>query len=116
PRSRDAVADHAEGADLRADRWHRRRADHVAAGNPRRSEELGLSVLLAVRRHLHAAGADELGLYRGSLRLAWLAAACGRRRAGPHADHVWHHGPAAALGMGGGLAAGIRGRATRPGR
>ena len=59
-RSRDALADHAEGADLRADRRHRRGANHLAAGKARRRQELGLSLLLAARRHLHAAGADEL--------------------------------------------------------
>ena len=32
--------------------------------------QLGLSLLLAARRHLHAAGADELRLYRGGLGLA----------------------------------------------
>ena len=45
----------------------------------------------------------------------WLlraAAGC----AGEHADHVRHHGPAAPAGMGGGLAAGLRGRAAGPGR
>ena len=61
----------------RADRRHRRGADHLAAGKARRREELGLSLLLAARRHLHAARADELRLYRGGLGLAQLAAARG---------------------------------------
>ena len=43
-------------------------------------------------------------LYRGSLGLAQLAAARGGGLAGQHADHVRHLGPAAAAGMGGGLA------------
>ena len=48
------VADHAQGADLRADRRHRRRADDVAARAARRRAQLGLPLLLAARRHLHA--------------------------------------------------------------
>ena len=38
----DALADHAEGADLRADRRHRRGADHLAARAARRRAQLGL--------------------------------------------------------------------------
>ena len=44
---------------LRADRRHRRGADHLAAGAARRRAQLGLSLLLAARRHAHAARADE---------------------------------------------------------
>ena len=44
----------AQGADLRADRRHRRRADDVAAGADRRRAQLGLPLLLAARRHVHA--------------------------------------------------------------
>ena len=40
-RSRDAVADHAEGADLRADRRHCRGAHDLAAGKARRRSETG---------------------------------------------------------------------------
>lgn len=71
----------------------------------RRPAQLGLPLLLAAGRDLHAAGADELGLYRGSARLAQLAVARRRGIAGQHADHVRHHGPAAASGMGSALAA-----------
>ena len=42
-----AFADHPEGADLRADRWHRRGRHDVAAGVPGRRPQLGLSLLLA---------------------------------------------------------------------
>ena len=49
-------------------------------------------------------------------RLAQLAAARRRRLAGQHADHVRHHGPAAAAGMGSALAAGLRRRAAGSGR
>ena len=53
-RRRAALADHAEGADLRADRRHRRGADDVAARADRRRAQLGLSLLLAARRDVHA--------------------------------------------------------------
>ncbi len=65
-RGGDALADHAEGADLRADRRHRRGADDLAAGTARRRAQLGLPLLLAARRHADAAGADERRLLRGS--------------------------------------------------
>ena len=48
--------------------------------------------------------------------LAQLAVARGGGRAGQHADHVRHHGPAPPAGMGGGLAARLRRRAAGPGR
>ena len=50
----DAVADHAEGAHPPPDRRDRRRTHDVAARGARRRAELGLPVLLAPRRHLHA--------------------------------------------------------------
>ena len=86
----DAVADHPEGADLRADRRHRRSAHHLIAGKARRRPQLGLPVLLAARRHIHAAGADEQRLHRGGAGVAQLAAARRRGIAGRHADHVRH--------------------------
>ena len=52
------LADHAEGADLRAHRRHRRRADHLAARAARRRAQLGLPLLLAARRDVHALRAD----------------------------------------------------------
>ena len=45
------VAHRAEGAHVRADRRHRRRADDLAAGAARRRPQLGLPLLLAARRH-----------------------------------------------------------------
>ncbi len=53
-RRRHALADRPEGADLRADRRHRRGADDLAAGAARRRAKLGLPLLLAARRDLHA--------------------------------------------------------------
>ena len=60
-----ALPDHAQGADLRADRRHRRRADHVAARAARRRAQLGLPLLLAARRDVHALRAAARRLHRG---------------------------------------------------
>ena len=49
-----ALAHHPEGAHLRAHRRDRRRAHHVAARVDRRRAQLGLPLLLAARRHVHA--------------------------------------------------------------
>ena len=75
-----AVADHAEGAHLRADRRHRRRRDDVAARVARREPQLGLPVLLAARRDPDAGVADAWRVPRGG---AWPGATgcCGRRPA-----------------------------------
>ena len=88
---RDAVLrslHHAQGADVRADRRHRRRADDVAARADRRRAQLGLPLLLAARRDVHAVRADDRRLHRRGGRVAQLAAARGRRRSGAAADHV----------------------------
>ena len=68
---RDAVhplAHHAQGAHLRADRRHRRRADHVAARVARRRAQLGLPLLLAARRHVHPRRAHDRRLPRRGAR------------------------------------------------
>ena len=88
PRPRAAQPDHAEGADLRADRRDRRRADDLAARGDRRRAQLGLPLLLGARRDVHAPGAAARRLHRGGARLAGLAAARGRRPPGADADHV----------------------------
>ena len=87
-RRRAALADHAEGADLRPDRRDRRRADHVAARADRRRAQLGLPLLLAARRDVHALLAHDRGVHRGGVRVARLAAARGGRRPRAPADHV----------------------------
>ena len=53
----------------------------LAARTTRRRAQLGLPLLLAARRHLHPARADERGLLRRSAGLARLAAARRRRAA-----------------------------------
>ena len=95
-RDRRALADRAEGAHLRADRRHRRRADDVAAGMDRQRPQLGLPLLLAARRDAHAARAAQRGLCRRGGAVAALAAARRRRRSGRPADHVRRRRRAAA--------------------
>ncbi len=82
------LADHAEGARLRADRRHRRRAHHLAARTAGRHAQLGLPLLLAARRHHHAARHDARRLLRRSARVAQLARPRDGRRARSVADHV----------------------------
>ncbi len=71
----DALAHHPQGADVRADRRDRRRADHVVARVDRQRPELGLPVLLAARRDADALVAHRRGLHRGGAGVARLAAA-----------------------------------------
>ena len=72
----------------RADGRHRRGADDLAARGDRRRAQLGLPLLLAARRDVHAATrccTPAIATRRG---LARLAAARRRRRPGEAADHV----------------------------
>ena len=62
--------------------------DDLAARADRRRPQLGLSLLLAARRDVHAVRADDRRVHRGSGRVARLAAARGRGRSGAAADHV----------------------------
>ena len=89
-----AIADHPESAHLSADWRDRRRGDHVLTGAIRRSQELGLSLLLAARRDLHLAGFHVWRVLPGSQSLAAVVAArdCRQSRSGP--DHVWPRRPA----------------------
>ena len=105
-----ALADHAQGADLRADRRHRRRADHLAARAARRRAQLGLPLLLAARRDVHALRAAAAPATRDEAR-AWrdwlLRAVAGRP--GAAADHVRPRRRAAADRARARLAARLRG-------
>ena len=62
----------------------------------RRPAQLGLPLLLAARRHAHAARDARRRLPRGGARLARLAAARDRGRSGRPPDHVRHRRRAAA--------------------
>ena len=106
-RRHQALADHAQGADLCAERRHRRRAHHLAARAGRRPAQLGLPLLLDPRFDAHPARPDERRRLRRGDGVARLAAARRRRRSRRHADHVRHHGRAAADRMGGQVAAGL---------
>ena len=117
PRGGRAVADHPQGAHLRADRRHRRRADDVAARADRRRPQLGLPLLLAARRHasrcsrcMRAGYHDEAKAWRD-----WLlrAAAGDPDRA---ADHVRPRRRAAAAPSSSCLAARLRGLDAGAGR
>ena len=105
------VAARAQGADLRADRRHRRGADDVAARARRRRAQLGLPLLLAPRHHAHPAGDARGGLPRRGADLAAVAAARDRGRPRRRADHVRHRRRAPARGARARLAARLRGLA-----
>lgn len=109
---RAPLADHAEGARVRADRRHRRRADHVAAREDRRQPQLGLPLLLAARRDDHAARADARRLLRRGAGLAHVARPRDGRLAGADPDHVRDRRRAPAAGDGARLAARLPGLAA----
>ena len=109
-RTGGAFAADAEGAHLPADRRHRRGPHHLAARAARRRAQLGLSLLLAARCHVHAARADACRLSRGGAGLGRLAAAQRRRHAGADPDAVRPGGRALADGVGGAVARRLRRR------
>ena len=74
-RAHHAVAHHAQGAHLRADGRHRRRAHHVVAGVDRQRSQLGLPVLLAARLRADARRAHGRRVHERSDGVARLAAA-----------------------------------------
>ena len=76
-----------EGAHLHADRGDRRRADHLAAGDPRRRTQLGLPLQLDPRLDLQPLGPAHARLRPGGARLHALRPR--RLPRGPRpADHV----------------------------
>ena len=114
-RRRAALADHAEGADVPPDRRDRRRRHDVDPRADRRRPELGLPVLLAPRRDVHALRPADGRLRARGGGLARVAAARGRRRPARPADHVRDRGRAAHARDGARLAPGLRGVAAGPG-
>ena len=105
---RAALVAHVEGAHLRADGRGGRGRHHVAARMARRRPQLGLPVLLAARRDLHAHGAERGRLRRRGRGLERLAPAGGSRQPEEDADHVRRRWRAAAAGDGARLAARLR--------
>ena len=107
-RSRETLTHHTEGFDLRADGRDRRRRHDLASRALGRRAELGLSLLLAARRHLHALGLDESRILRRSTGMAGLAGARCRRQPAPDPNHVWSGRRAMAAGIDRPLAARLR--------
>ena len=96
PRSDPALgADH-QGPDLHADRRHRGRAHHVAAGDAGRRAQLGLPLHLDARLDLHAAGAPLPQPRLGGRRVHAVRRRRRADRGRVAADHVRHRRPAGA--------------------
>ena len=74
---RAAVPHRAQSPDLRADRRHRRRRDHVSARTAWEGPQLGLPVLLAARRDVHALLAVALRVHAPRRRRG-VAGCCAR--------------------------------------
>ena len=87
-----AQPDDAEGDDVPADGRYCGGGDGVLAGEDWRRAQLGLSLLLAARYVVHAAGADARGIHGGGGGVAAVAAARDCGISGPGADPVWHRG------------------------
>src|SRR5215813_5637193 len=99
------VAADAESPDLRGNRWHRRRTDHLAPGATGWAAQLGLSLLLAAGRHDDVNGNDVRGLFRRGTRVARLVVAKRGRQPRSDADYVWTCRRAPTRRMGGGVVA-----------
>src|SRR5258708_40205288 len=106
-RCSEALAYHAEGPDLRADRWHCGRADDVASRMLGRHTQLGLSLLLAERCDAYLDGVDECRLLRRGELLARMALARCLGKAKRTSDHVRSCRRTPAYGMGAELASGL---------
>ena len=85
-RARPSFRARPETADVRADRRHHRRADHVAPRVDRQRPQLGLSLLLAARCVLDRDRAFRLRLLEGRRRIARLAALLHASHASASAD------------------------------
>src|SRR6478735_5433066 len=83
-----ALPDYPERPDLRAHGRNRRGRDDVVTGGDRRSAELGLPLLLAAGRDLHALRTDECRLSRRIALMAAMAFARHCRKRFANADHV----------------------------
>ena len=91
-RPASALGPHHQGTDLHANRRNGGGADHVAARNPGRGAELGLSLHLDARCHLHVAGAALARAGLGGRRIHGVRRgrqAERRRRAADHVRDRW---------------------------
>src|SRR5262249_32398192 len=107
-RSGSSLAHHSQGADLRADRRHRRGAHDVTTRTTGWPAQLGLSVLLAARCYADPVGAAECRMYRRGWRVPGVAATRRRRQSRAVADHVRHSRRAALDRVGAAVASGLR--------
>jgi hypothetical protein len=110
--SRRPVTHHPESAHLRSHRRHRRRRHDLPPRTAGRGPELGLPLLLAPGRDVHALRPHDGGLSGRGAGVARLAAAGRRRVAVRHADHVWMRRRAPPPGASPRLAPGLRGGAA----
>ena len=83
-----AIGAHGQGPDVHAHRRHRRRADHLTAGNTRRRAQLGLPLHLDARQHLHAPGAALPAAGLGGRRVHAVRRRSRTDRGRQPADHV----------------------------
>ncbi len=113
PVARRPLAARSRGAHLYADGRHRGGGDHLAPRTARRQAQLGLPLLLAARRDLHALRADVRRVHRGRDRLARMALACRGRQRVRFADRLQFARSAAPAGIGITVARGVRRFATR---
>ena len=104
-RSRQTFAHHLEGFDLRPVWRDRGRGHDLPSRAAGRREELGLPLLLASGRHLHAPGFHEPRLLRRGAVVAAMAPSGRRRQPAPSPDHVWGGRGAVAPGTDRSLAA-----------
>ena len=89
-----AISTHGQGPDLHAHRRHRRRADHLTAGNTRRRTQLGLPVHVDARQHLHPAGTALPSAGLGGRRVHAVRRRRRTDRGRQPADHVRDRRPA----------------------
>ena len=99
---------HAEGSDLRAVGRADRRRHHLAARGAGRRPQLGLSLQLDPRLHLHPVGAVLARLRGGGQRLLLLRGRHGRGGGGAAPDHVRDRGRVEARGAGARAPVGLR--------
>ena len=105
--SGQTLAHHIEGPNLCPDWGNCRRRDDLTSREPRRRKELGLPLLLAAGRHVHAPRFHATRLLRGGARLARLALPRCRRQPGTNSNHVWGGRGKLVAGIEHSLAAGI---------